>query len=103
IMILRTMKKTILAATACMAVTVVASAQGKRQDKGLIEVAAFGKSMAIGLSVTSDNRVFVAFPGYNGNGKLALAEEKNGKLYPYPDLAWNTKKGNYREHFLRVQ
>lgn len=81
----------------------IASAQGPLHRDGLITVASFGKSMAIGLSVTSDNRVFVSFPNYNGNGKLALAEEKKGKIYPYPNIEWNTRKGDYNTHFLRVQ
>lgn len=72
------------------------------EDDKLIRVAEFGKSMAIGLSVNSENRVFVSFPGYNGNGNLALAEIVGGNLHAYPDTAWNTK-GSYSQHFLRVQ
>jgi sugar lactone lactonase YvrE len=83
--------------------SVISFAQDTLHSDRLITVASFGKSMAIGLSVTSDNRVFVSFPGYNGDGKLALAEEKNGKIYPYPDMAWNTREGDDSNHFLRVQ
>ena len=71
-------------------------------NKKLIPVASFGRSMAIGLSVTSDNRVFVAFPNCDGDGQYALIEEKNGKILPYPDKEWNTQ-GAYNTHFLRVQ
>jgi sugar lactone lactonase YvrE len=77
--------------------------QAPLHSDSLIRVASFGKSMAIGLSVTSDNRVFVSFPNHNGDGSLALAEEKNGHIYPYPNRTWNAKKGSYNVHFLRVQ
>lgn len=68
-------------------------------------VASFGKSMAIGLSVTSNNRVFVSFPNYDGDGHYGLAEIINGKLRPYPDLSWNrkTSKKENKNHFLRIQ
>lgn len=65
-------------------------------------VADFGKHMAIGLSVNSQNRVFVAFPGSDGNGNLALSEIKDGKPVPYPNQEWNDE-GDYGSHFLRVQ
>lgn len=78
------------------------SCRSSSQDTKLIQVAEFGNSMAIGLSVNSENRIFVSFPGYNGNGNLALAEIVDGDLRPYPDTAWNTL-GDYHKHFLRVQ
>lgn len=71
-------------------------------QQALETVATFGKSMPIGVSVTSTNRLFVSFPNYNGNGKYALTEVINGKTNPYPDVSWNTK-GIYNSHFLRVQ
>lgn len=77
-------------------------AQSKYHSKDLIPIADFGKSMAIGLSVSSENRVFVSFPNYDGDGNLALAEVKNGKLTAYPETEWNTN-GEYDSHFIRVQ
>ena len=79
-----------------------AEAQQKFVDENLEPVASFGKSMAIGLSVNQDNRVFVGFPNHDGNGSLTLAEEKDGKIYTYPNESWNTS-GDYETHFLRVQ
>ncbi|PVH25404.1 L-dopachrome tautomerase-related protein [Sphingobacterium corticibacter] len=76
-----------------------ASIAGKGE---LIEVAQFGESMAIGLSVNQEDRVFISFPNYDGAGSFAVAEVVDGKLFPYPDVAWNTK-GIYQNHFLRVQ
>lgn len=83
---------------------------GQSQHSSKLQpVAAFGKSMAIGLSVNTNNRVFVSFPNYNGDGKYALAEVIQGKLRAYPDLSWN-KKYPVQEngiqdssHFLRIQ
>lgn len=71
-------------------------------SEGLIPIAEFGKSMAIGLSVNSTNRVFVSFPNFDGDGHLALTELRDGKPVAYPDATWNTK-GAYDTHFLRVQ
>lgn len=79
-----------------------ASAVKNMESDSLIPIAEFGRSMAIGLSVNKQNRVFVSFPNYDGNGNLALAELANDSLIPYPSATWN-QKGNYSEHFLRVQ
>ncbi len=72
------------------------------QAEGLIPIAEFGKSMAIGLSVNAANRVFVSFPNFDGDGHLALAELRDGNPVAYPDASWNTEMGN-EAHFLRVQ
>jgi len=68
-------------------------------------IASFGKNMAIGLSVTSGNRVFVSFPNYDGAGQNALMEIKNGALVPYPDTIWNTKGQamDKTTRFVRIQ
>jgi len=76
--------------------------QRSLENRKLVQVAEFGHSMAIGLSVNTENRIFVSFPNYNGVGNLALAEIIDGSLHPYPDTEWNTK-GDYGHHFLRVQ
>lgn len=94
------MKKNLLVFT--IVICTMISCRSSSENGKLIQLAEFGNSMAIGLSVNSENRVFVSFPGYNGNGNLALAEVIDGDLHPYPDTTWNTR-GNYTEHFLRVQ
>jgi len=58
--------------------------------------------MAIGLSVNTENRVFVSFPNGNGRGHLSLAALEAGELAAYPDSAWNMG-GAYEAHFLQVQ
>lgn len=77
-------------------------AQIKTQT-ALEAVADFGPSMAIGLSLNSDNRLFVSFPNYDGDDKYALAEVIHGKLSPYPDKSWNMKGTAGAAHFLRIQ
>lgn len=98
-----TMKKNILVFIFLISMSTLSFAQRAPNNGGLISVASFGKSMVIGLSVTPDNRIFVAFPGYNGDGHLALAEVKKSKIFPYPDLAWNNQKATGDDHFLHVQ
>lgn len=73
-----------------------------KQALNLETVAEFGKSMAIGVSVNSANRLFVSFPNSDGDGNLAVAEVIDGKPKAYPDKAWN-EKGDYKNHFLRIQ
>ncbi len=80
-----------------------AFAQQSHHSEELIPVASFGKSMAIGLSVSAENRIFVAFPNYDGNDNLALAEVRNGQLHAYPDTDWNVPGGGEDAHFVRVQ
>jgi len=72
------------------------------EDDHLEVVADFGENMAIGVSVSSENRVFVSFPGHDGSGHLALAEVKEGELVAYPNEKWN-EMGDYETHFLRIQ
>ncbi|MGS2763106.1 L-dopachrome tautomerase-related protein [Sinomicrobium sp. M5D2P9] len=79
-----------------------AAAQEEFHSEALHPVASFDKSMAIGLSVTSGNRIFVAFPNYDGNGKYTLTEEKDGSVTAYPNEEWNIRSEE-RDHFLRVQ
>src|SRR5699024_8793055 len=70
-------------------------------DKNLEVVAEFGEHMGLGLSVNSDNRIFVSFPNNDGDGKYGLVEVKDDKLKAYPDEAWNTDGDD--DHFLRIQ
>lgn len=81
--------------------SLAASAQLARPNE-LQTAASFGKHMAIGLSVTGTNRLFVSFPNADGDGHLSVAEVKDGKLHAYPDDEWNVQ-GEYGSHFLRVQ
>lgn len=71
-------------------------------EVGLIPVAEFAESMAIGLSVNTENRVFVSFPNADGDGHISLAALEGDQLSAYPDSAWN-ETGPYEAHFQRVQ
>src|SRR5699024_2870629 len=80
-------------------------AQVEQSDK-LETFAEFDEHMGLGVSVTSDNRVFVSFPDFNADKEFALVEVKeDGKKLVYPDLEWNTKaeEGSYEDRFLRIQ
>lgn len=78
-------------------------AQEKFHDEELQVVASLGEYQAIGVGVSSDNRVFVSFPNRGGAYKHALTEIKNGEPVPYPNLDWNkdSKEGN--SNFASVQ
>lgn len=73
-----------------------------RKDPRLEVVASFGKSQPIGVSVSSDNRVFVSFPRREPY-TMGLAEIINGERKPYPDSNWNAKEGALDAHFINVQ
>lgn len=77
------------------------SAQKYHSDK-LITAASVDKYRAIGVSVSSDNRLFVAFPKQEVNYQYGLTEIVNGKRIPYPNEQWN-KEGDKKDHFVSVQ
>ena len=72
-------------------------------DPGLEEVADLGHFQAIGLAVSSSNRLFAGFPHRSGAYEYGLAEIIDGTRVPYPSIAWNTEKGSVTSHFLNVQ
>lgn len=65
-------------------------------------VAEFGQSQPIGVSVSSNNRLFVSFPKREPY-RYGLVEIVNGKHVAYPDEKWNQKEGKETETFLNVQ
>ncbi|MBD1432981.1 gluconolactonase [Sphingobacterium sp. DN00404] len=72
------------------------------KDARLEIVASFGKSQPIGVSVSSNNRVFVSFPRREPY-IMGLSEIINGEPKPYPDKSWNAKNGDPNSHFVNVQ
>src|SRR5690606_30245340 len=72
------------------------------KDPRLEVVASFGKSQPIGVSVSSDNRVFVSFPRREPY-TMGLSEIINGERKPYPDTDWNAKEGLSDHRFVNVQ
>lgn len=96
--------KIILFLITCFIVSSI-KAQVQKSDK-LETFAEFDEHMGLGVSVTSENRVFVSFPDFNADKQFALMEVmEDGKKLVYPDLKWNTKaeEDNYKDHFLRIQ
>ena len=71
-------------------------------DERLEVVASFGQSQPIGVSVSSNNRVFVSFPKRDPY-VYGLAEIINGERVAYPDAAWNAKKPDGQHNFVNVQ
>lgn len=72
-------------------------------SKELIAVADLGRLRAVGLGVSSDNRIFVSFPNRIASNDYAVAEVVGGKLLAYPDTAWNTNVGDERKRFVNAQ
>lgn len=91
----------LLTVTSFSVLTSNVSAQEYHSDN-LIPVADLGKYQAIGVSVSSGNRLFVSFPNRGGAYQYGLTENVNGKRIPYPDEAWN-KPGDGASHFVSVQ
>jgi len=65
-------------------------------------VAEFGKSQPIGVSVSSDNRLFVSFPKREPY-VYGLTEIIKGERVAYPNAEWNLKDGREENSFINVQ
>lgn len=67
-------------------------------------VANLGEYMAIGLSVSSENRVFVSFPyAEDRSYKYGLTEVIDGETKAYPNKKWNKHSGKENKRFVKVQ
>ena len=73
-----------------------------KNTEGLITVTETGPHQPIGVSVSSDNRVFVSFPNKEPY-QYGLTEITADKQMAYPDMKWNSTEGNETEHFVNVQ
>ncbi len=79
-----------LATTAALSSQVAHAALPSEQHQGVIEpVFAFHDAMPTGVTVTEKGRLFVNFPRWGDNVPFTVAELRNGKVVPYPDLAMN--------------
>lgn len=77
-------------------------AQSIHDDDKLIPVVELGEYRAIGVAVSSENRLFVSFPRRGGAYRYGLAEIVNGAQIPYPDLQWN-QDGDRSSSFVSLQ
>src|SRR5690606_29397424 len=85
-----------------LAVSFIFNAMAQKQDPNLQMVASFGKSQPIGVSVSSDNRVFVSFP-HKDPYLFGLIEIVNGERKAFPNAEWNAVEGDYKQQFVNVQ
>jgi len=90
-----------------MALVTTASLDSRGQQRyhsdKLIPVADLGKRRAIGVSVSSDNRLFVSFPRQGTDYLYGLTEIVNGQPLPFPDEGWNAHDGDTATRFVNVQ
>lgn len=92
--------------------TSLAAAQGAATadmpSARLTKVASF-EHQVTGVTVSADGRIFVNFPRWTEDSAVSVAELKDGRLVPYPDVAWNAwrnaKKDELgpRDHWICVQ
>ncbi|SKB35800.1 Major royal jelly protein [Parapedobacter luteus] len=80
-----------------------ATSQQRHYSDKLIPVVDLGKRRAIGVSVSSDNRLFVSFPNQGKDYRYGLTEIVNGQPLPFPDKAWNAHTGDSATRFINVQ
>ncbi len=62
--------------------------------------ATFTGPMPTGVAVSKSGRVFVNFPRWGDPVELTVAEIKNGKAEPFPNLAYNKLNTNEAEKCL---
>lgn len=87
-----------------MAITLATKGQSPRYHSDeLIPVVELGKRRAIGVSVSSDNRLFVSFPNQGKDYQYGLTEIVDGSPLPYPNDAWNAHAGDSATRFINVQ
>ncbi|MFC7522868.1 L-dopachrome tautomerase-related protein [Parapedobacter sp. GCM10030251] len=79
------------------------SGQQRYHSDQLIPVADLGKRRAIGVSVSSENRLFVSFPNQGKDYRYGLTEIVDGRPLPFPDEAWNASTGDSATRFVNVQ
>ncbi|NIE85284.1 MULTISPECIES: L-dopachrome tautomerase-related protein [unclassified Burkholderia] len=65
--------------------------------------ASSGPYQAIGVGVSSTNRLFVSFPKLGGPYRYGLTEVVGGSELPYPDASWNAATARDDHHFASVQ
>lgn len=100
---LKKMKLVIVGLTCILMMNSTYAQTPKYHSEDLIPVADLGKRRAIGVSVSSDNRLFVSFPNQGEHYQYGLTEIIEGKTIPYPNVDWNAHQGNPAMRFVNVQ
>ncbi len=83
----------------CFGIFITTAQVPNYHSENLEVVADLGEYQAIGLSVSSDNRIFVSFPKRGGAYKNGLVEIIDGKQIPYPNKTWNKNKSGKKSFF----
>ncbi|KST59881.1 hypothetical protein AO398_15790 [Methylobacterium sp. GXS13] len=77
-------------------------------SSALTQVARF-QHQVTGVTVAQDGRIFVNFPRWTEDSPVSVAELKDGKPVPYPDVEWNSWRNARKDevdpktHFVCVQ
>ena len=91
---------------AALAVATASLAAGSTPE--VKEVARFGHELT-GVTVNKEGRIFLSFPRWTEDTEVSVAELKDGKAVPYPNMEWNAwrnakrDKVSAQEHFVCVQ
>ena len=68
-------------------------AQGRAKERApalaALETVATFEHQVTGVAVAGDGRVFVNFPRWTEDTAVSVAEVRNGRVVPYPDMEWN--------------
>src|SRR5690242_5007939 len=66
----------------------------REESAGILEtVALFPDAMPTGVTVSRTGRIFLNFPRWGDDVPATVAELRDGRPVPYPDLARNSPRG----------
>lgn len=66
-------------------------------------VATFFGPMPTGVTVSHRGRIFTNFPRWGDAVKFTVAEVKNGRAIPFPNMGWNKRDKPVTQRFVSVQ
>ena len=71
-----------------------ANAPTERSIGQLDQVFAFHDAMPTGVTVTDNGRIFVNYPKWGDDVAFTVGEIREGRVFPYPDAAFNREDAN---------
>jgi sugar lactone lactonase YvrE len=99
---------TLASSGAALAQTASAQTAPPTANASLTKVASF-EHQVTGVTVSKDGRIFVNFPRWTEDTEVSVAELKDGKVVPFPDVAWNSWRNakkdevSAKDHWVCVQ
>lgn len=66
-------------------------------------VATFRGPMPTGVTVSHRGRIFTNFPRWGDPVQFTVAEVRNGRAVPFPNMAWNRRDQSPLNRFVSVQ